>query len=113
VPGPAFYAYAYPEPPGFKMAAARPASASYHPDLSEFVLILDDVRRLDHPERAILDFFQSTYDAAADLGKWDRAALDRTPAELGALAEEIGIREAPSAAEEPELDADPRGRGPA
>jgi hypothetical protein len=107
VPGPAFYAYAYPEPGGFKAATARPASASYHPDLSEFVLMYDDVRRLDHPERAILDFFQSTYDAAADLGKWDRAALDRTPAELGALAEQIGIRNAPTAAERPETGAPP------
>ncbi len=92
VPGPAFYAYTYPEPPGFKTAPTRPESAFYHPSLSEFVLQYDDVRQLDHPEQAILEFLQSTYDAAADLGNWDRAALDRTPAELRALAEQIGIQ---------------------
>jgi hypothetical protein len=113
VPGPAFYAYAYPEPPGFQTATARPPSAYYHPDLSEFLLTLDDVRRLDDPERAILDFFQSTYDAAADLGKWDRAALDRTPAELNALAASIGIRGGPPATEESSAGAAPSGRGPA
>jgi hypothetical protein len=112
VPEPAFYAYAYPEPPGFKTAAARPECASYHPDLSEFVLTLGDARRLDHPERAILEFFQSTYDAAADLGRWDRAALDRTSAELRALAARIGIRKAPSETDDPTAGATPGGHGP-
>lgn len=112
VPGPAFYAYAYPEPAGFKAAAVRPASASYHSDLSEFVLLCDDVRRLDYPDHAILDFFQSTYDAAADLGKWDRAALDRTPAQLSALAERIGSRGASAAPEDLDTSAGPSGRDP-
>jgi hypothetical protein len=76
---PAFYAYVYPEPAGFKAAAARPAAAHYNPDLGEFVLRYDDARRAPSPEQAILDFFQSTYETAATLAGWDRGALERTP----------------------------------
>ena len=74
---PAFYAYIYPEPPGFKEAPVRPAAARYHEQLGEFILFYEDVRRADFPERAISDFFDSTYDAAATLARWDRQLLER------------------------------------
>jgi hypothetical protein len=77
-PHAAFYAYAAPEPAGLKEARVRPAAAFYSRDLSEFLLPYEDVRRADDAERALLDFMQTTYDAAADLANWDRAALERT-----------------------------------
>ncbi|HEX7127364.1 MAG TPA: DUF5996 family protein [Thermodesulfobacteriota bacterium] len=81
---PAFYAYAYPEPGGFADAPVRPAAASYHAGLREFVLPYDAVRTADRPEEAALDFFQSTYEAAADLAGWDRAALEPPDARASA-----------------------------
>jgi hypothetical protein len=72
-----FYAYAYPEPDGFAQAKVKPSDASWNPNLKEFVLPYEAVRGSRDPDRAVLDFFQSTYDAAADLGKWDRAILER------------------------------------
>jgi hypothetical protein len=74
---PAFYAYIYPEPDGFKEAVVRPASARYDTRLGEFILPYEDVRRASEPERALLEFFRSTYEAAAGLARWDRAALER------------------------------------
>ncbi|MGH7003603.1 MAG: DUF5996 family protein [Alphaproteobacteria bacterium] len=74
---PAFYAYAAPEPAGFSKAPVRPAAAFYNPGLSQFLLRYDDVRRAASPRAALLDFCQSTYEAAAALGEWDRAALER------------------------------------
>jgi hypothetical protein len=76
---PAFYAYAYPEPAGFAAAPVRPAEAFYSQDFREFVLPYDAVRLADDPDRMLLDFFQSTYEATADLAGWDRAALERSP----------------------------------
>ncbi len=76
IPYPAFYAYAYPEPPGFAQAAIGPADSFYSGDLHEYILPYDTVRNAENPERALMDFLMSTYDAAASLGKWDRAALD-------------------------------------
>ncbi len=73
----AFYAYAYPEPPGFRAAAARPDAATFHEGLGEFVLPYDAVRRAPSPDDALLDFLQSTYEAAAAGAGWDRAALER------------------------------------
>jgi hypothetical protein len=73
---PAFYAYAYPEPPGFAQARVRPDAAFYSPDFREFILPYDRVRESASPDDTLLDFLQSAYEAAADLGKWDRAALD-------------------------------------
>jgi hypothetical protein len=75
---PFFYAYAYPEPPGFAQAAVSPQSAFYSTELREFVLPYDAMRAADAPEETLLAFAQSTYAAAADLGGWDRAALERT-----------------------------------
>ena len=75
---PAFYAYAYPEPAGFAQAAVKPASAFYSTDLREFILAYDVVRGADDPDATLLAFLQSTYEAAAGLAGWDRAALERT-----------------------------------
>lgn len=74
---PAFYAYAYPEPAGCAETKIRPAEASYHPLLREWVLPYEAARRSDNPDRLVQEFFQSTYDAAARLGGWD-ATLQRT-----------------------------------
>ncbi len=75
-PTPLYYAYAYPEPAGFAEAKVRPAAAVYAQALHEFTLPYDAVRRAASPDEALLDFAQSTYEAAAILGGWDRAALD-------------------------------------
>jgi len=73
----AFYSYTVPEPPGFKDARLRPDAAFYHPQLSEFILMYEEVRKAKSPSTALLDFCQSTYEAGASLGNWDRAALER------------------------------------
>ena len=75
--GPAFYAYSAPAPPGLDKAPVRPQAALYHPKLSEFILMYDDVRKAASPETALMEFLKSTYEAGANLGKWDRAALER------------------------------------
>jgi len=72
-----FYAYAYPEPAGFSQASIKPSEASWNTTLKEFVLPYEAVRTSMDPDRAALDFFESTYAAAADLGKWDRPSLER------------------------------------
>lgn len=77
ITGPAFYAYAAPEPEGYSTAKVRPAGAFYHSTLREFVLMYDDVRGATEPKAKLLEFCQSSYEAAATLGKWDRAALER------------------------------------
>jgi hypothetical protein len=73
---PAYYSYAYPAPDGFAAAAVRPDAAFFSKELGEFILPYDAVRTAVDPRRALMDFLQSTYDAAADLGRWDRAALE-------------------------------------
>jgi hypothetical protein len=73
---PAFYAYAVPEPAGLKEAAVEPAAAYYHKELGEFVLPYEAVRSSADPERAIRLFVDSTYERAATLAGWDRAALE-------------------------------------
>ena len=74
---PAFYCYAAPEPAGLKLQSIRPSGAFYSNELNEFLLKYDDMRRLDSPEEALLDFLQSSYEASANLANWDRAALER------------------------------------
>ena len=76
VMGAAFYAYAAPEPNGFKDASVRPAKAFYSP-LGEFLLMYDDVRQSANPELTLLEFLQSTYEAGANLGTWPRKELER------------------------------------
>ena len=82
VPDAAFYAYAAPEPAGFSKATVRPPAASYNTELSEFILMYEDVRKATSPRSVLLDFLESTYDAGASLGKWNRQALER-PASAG------------------------------
>jgi hypothetical protein len=74
---PMFYSYAYPEPAGFAQAAISPEAAHYHAQLREWILPYDAVRVSDDPDATLLSFLQSTYDAAANLAKWDRQALER------------------------------------
>ena len=78
IPYPAFYSYAYPTPAGFADAHVVPAEAFYSQDLGEFILPYDAVRQAPSPDDALLAFLQSTYEAAANLAKWDRAALEKT-----------------------------------
>lgn len=79
VPHAAFYSYAYPEPAGFAQAAVRPAAAFYSEALREFILPYDAVRQSESPDDTLLEFLQTTYDAAANLARWDRASLERAP----------------------------------
>ena len=73
----AFYAYAVPEPPGLKEAVIRPEMAGYNAALGEFLLSYEEVRAADDPDALVLEFVQSTYEAAAERAGWDRAALER------------------------------------
>ncbi len=82
---PAFYSYAYPEPAGYADAQVLPDGASYSQELHEFILPYEVARRSAAPDQTVLQFLESTYSAAADLGHWDRAALERHPfSNLGA-----------------------------
>ena len=80
---PAFYSYAYPAPDGFASAAVRPAQAFFSKEFGEFILPYDAVRTASDPKAALMEFLQSTYDAAAETGKWDRANLECAPGALG------------------------------
>ncbi len=76
-PAPAFYSYTAPAPPGLETASIRPAAAFYSSQMGEFLLRYDDVHSAPSPEQALLDFFQSSYEAGANLAQWDRKALER------------------------------------
>ena len=78
---PVFYAYAYPEPDGFRSYPVKPAAARYSEEMREFVLPYEAVRTAASPDEALLDFAQTTYAAAADRGGWDRTALERPEGE--------------------------------
>jgi hypothetical protein len=80
---PAFYSYAYPEPQGFRASQVRPDAASFNTDLGEFILPYDAVRTAADPDQALLEFLQSTYEAAANAAKWDRDALECAMGEPG------------------------------
>lgn len=73
---PAFCSYAYPQPAGFRTEAIEPREAFFSEAFGEFLLPYDAVRTANDPDAALLAFLQSTYEAAADLGGWDRAALE-------------------------------------
>ncbi len=73
----AFYAYAYPAPDGFRSHAVTPAAAHFSDAMGEFILPYEAVRTAEDPTEALLSFLHSTYEAAADLARWDRAALER------------------------------------
>jgi len=79
---PMFYAYAYPEPEGFNRARVEPPEAFYSAEMKEFLLPYDAVRTAKAPDRVLAAFLQSTYEAAANLGQWDRASLERTTTRL-------------------------------
>ena len=89
-PFPLFYSYGYPEPEGFNSTKVQPEAAFYSAELREFILPYDVVREADMPDQMLIDFLQSTYAAAADLGKWDRPSLERS--ELG--GQDLGLRTA-------------------
>ena len=74
---PAFYSYSYPEPDGFRDRAVQPAAARYEVELGEFVLPYEAVRSAKDPDATLLEFLQTTYEAAADLAQWDRRSLER------------------------------------
>jgi hypothetical protein len=72
VQGPAYYAYIVPQPAGIDQASIRPAAAGWNKQLSEFILMYDDMRHAESPDQALFDFLESTYDASANLANWDR-----------------------------------------
>jgi hypothetical protein len=74
---PAFFSYAYPEPQDFAHASVRPDATYYDEELGQFILPYDAVRQAESPDACLLEYLNSTYAAAADLGHWDRAALER------------------------------------
>jgi hypothetical protein len=80
IKGPAFYAYAAPQPSGFAEARVGPAKAFYHSQMQEFLLMYDDVRNAADPRADLLEFLQSTYEAGARLGKWKLAELEQPAA---------------------------------
>lgn len=80
---PAFYAYAYPAPNGYRAASVQPEAAFWHEDLSEFVLPYEAVQSAADPDAALMAFLVSTYEAAADLGGWDRDLLECVPGRPG------------------------------
>jgi hypothetical protein len=77
----AFYAYAYPEPDGYSTAPVTPAGAFYSPDYRQFLLPYETVRIAPDPDATALGFLQTTYEAAADAGRWNRGALEYLPVE--------------------------------
>jgi hypothetical protein len=76
IEGPAYYSYTIPQPPGLESQIVRPAAAGWNTQLSEFILMYDDVRRAQSPEQDLYEFLESTYEAGARLARWDRAALE-------------------------------------
>ena len=77
LPAAAFYSYAYPTPEGFNSARVKPDAAYFHKDLGEFLLKYSDLLKSEDPTKTLLDFLQSTYEAAANIGNWDRSQLEK------------------------------------
>jgi len=84
---PAFYSYVYPEPSGFRTTPVRPDAAFFSDTLGEFILPYDAVRTAAQPDQTLLEFLQSTYEAAANAAKWDRDALECAPGQPGVVRE--------------------------
>jgi hypothetical protein len=82
---PAFYSYAYPEPSGFRATKVKPDAAFFHETMGEFILPYDAMRTAADPDQVLLDFLQSTYEAAADAAKWNREALECAPGQAGVV----------------------------
>jgi hypothetical protein len=76
IDGPAYYAYTVPQPAGIEKEPVRPAAAGWNAQLSEFILMYDDVRRAESPEQILYEFIESGYEAGARLAHWDRARLE-------------------------------------
>jgi hypothetical protein len=76
VDGPAFYSYTVAQPPGIETQAVRPAGAGWNAQLSEYILLYEDVRRAESPVASLYEFLESTYDVGARLARWDRATLE-------------------------------------
>ena len=87
IPYAAFYSYAYPEPANFAAASVQPAGAFYSNDMHEFILPYEIVRQSQSPDDTLLQFLETTYAAAADLSKWDRASLERGGGPKSAIPE--------------------------
>jgi hypothetical protein len=79
IQAPAFYSYTAPEPAGLNKGLIHPETAFYSPEVSEFLLMYDDIRGVNSPKQVLLDFLQSTYEAGANLANWDRHTLERYP----------------------------------
>ena len=84
-PQPAYYAYAYPEPSGYRDAPVTPREAVYDEQLREFILPYEVVRQSSAPAGTLMDFLESTYEAAAERGGWDRSTLERKPVPNGSV----------------------------
>jgi hypothetical protein len=82
---PAFYCYAYPEPAGFRTTQVRPEAAFFSETLGEFILPYEAVRTASEPDQILLEFLQSTYEAAANAATWDRDALECAPGQAGVV----------------------------
>ena len=82
---PAFYSYAYPEPPGYRATRIRPDAALFSEALGEFILPYDAVRTAADPDQALLEFLQSSYEAAANCAKWDHESLECAPGRPGVV----------------------------
>jgi hypothetical protein len=78
MPQPVFYAYAYPEPEGFSTATVSPSGAGYSSELREFIFPYEEIRQSASPDEALLEFLQSSYEAAADFGAWNRSELEQS-----------------------------------
>lgn len=74
-PKPAYYSFIYPEPAGIQQSQIKPSKAHWNKTLMEFILDYDEIKQSQHPEQDLLDFFESTYQAGATLGKWDPKLL--------------------------------------
>lgn len=85
LPEPAFVAYTYPEPPGFRQAPIQPDAAYFHPELGEFILPYDKVRVAADPGQLVLDFYRAAYEIGATLAGWDRAGLERRDSTAAAV----------------------------
>ena len=77
LPEPAFVAYTYPEPPGYRLARIQPDAAYFHADLGEFILPYEKVRVAADPDQLVLEFYRGAYDIGATLAAWDRSRLER------------------------------------
>jgi hypothetical protein len=82
---PAFYSYVYPEPAGYRAARLQPDAAFFSEALGEFILPYDSLRTAEHPDQTLLEFLQTSYEAAANAANWDREALECASGQPGVV----------------------------